>query len=158
MVPSFPAGGALDPGPPVSAAFVPSSPLGGPKPLAPVSLRGVPGAIIPHPSANASGHSPPLPRRRRSCRRSALALSWAPRLQPHPALSRAGPRSSLGGRLSDGRPVIMRKGERGAPRAAELTLHISDPPGPSSIRSCSLSGRLIAGGQDGWRDRQPRNP
>ncbi|XP_023113525.1 translation initiation factor IF-2-like [Felis catus] len=69
-----------------------------------------------------------------------------------------GPRSSPGGRLSDGRPVIMRRGERGAPRAAALTLHISDPPGPSSIRSCSLSGRLIAGGQDGWRDRQPRNP
>ncbi|MEJ1271256.1 hypothetical protein NN561_002091 [Cricetulus griseus] len=73
-----------------------------------------------------------------------------------PALSRAP--ELPGGRLSDGQRVIMRKGERGAPRAAALTLHISDPPGPSSIRSCSLSGRLIAGGQDGWRDRQPRNP
>ncbi|CAD7681519.1 unnamed protein product [Nyctereutes procyonoides] len=80
------------------------------------------------------------------------------KLWSHPALSPAPARSSPGGRLSDGRPVIMRRGERGAPRAAALTLHISDPPGPSSIRSCSLSGRLIAGGQDGWRDRQPRNP
>lgn len=80
----------------------------------------------------------------------------APRLQSQP---RPLPAPELpGGGLSDGQRVIMREGERGAPRAAALTLHISDPPGPSSIRSCSLSGRLIAGGQDGWRDRQPRNP
>lgn len=118
------------------------------------------GHILPYPSSRclrppAVLHSPTggalLQIRPRPALGAQAAVPPPPSPQPEPGSSPSGP-------LSDGRPVIMRSGERGAPRAAALTLHISDPPGPSSIRSCSLSGRLIAGGQDGWRDRQPRNP
>lgn len=158
------------PGPPASpfpAARVPSSALEAPAgSRSPARLQGNPGAISclsSPPGAPGAPGTPPPAVLHSPAGGALLQVLTRPALGaqavvPPPPSSQPGPGSSPSGPLSDGRPVIMRSGERGAPRAAALTLHISDPPGPSSIRSCSLSGRLIAGGQDGWRDRQPRNP